>query len=239
MSARSQILAESGVGLLPKQRSHVLFVLSGPGSTESGEFLRWYKMHFRQKLRATNGVVGISQYEQNNIDITNGKHTRLPLRYLSLVELSIDGAEAATPIIDLIAKLHREEESCREPATWLYFPTGEAVGLEPAYGRRTLTVAFANSVPGGEEEFREWYPTRHIRHALKVPVLVNGQCYSRTLFQKPGAMVAKFSMIAIYEQEGTPADLLNAFAAIPASEFDFPTLDLAPGRFVEWVYDPV
>jgi hypothetical protein len=163
----------------------------------------------------------------------------VPFRYLALVELSVDGAEAAIPIIDMVAELHEDEESSREAATWLYFPAGEAVGQEMAWGRRPLTIAFANSVSGGDEEFREWYPTRHIRHALKIPALVNGQCYTRTRFQKSGAMTAKFSMIAVYEQEGTPADLLDAFAAIPASEFDFPTLDLAPGRFSEWVYEPV
>jgi hypothetical protein len=102
-----------------------------------------------------------------------------------------------------------------------------------------LTIAFANGVPGQETEFREWYATRHIRHALKIPALVSGQCFERTKFQRPGTVEASFSMIAIYEQEGTPEAILDGFALLPDGALHFPMLDRSPFRFAEVVYRPV
>ncbi len=65
---------------------------------------------------------------------------------------------------------------------------------------------------------------------------MSGQCFARTQFQKGGAMDAVFSMIAIYEQEGSPEEMRQSFATLPAGALDFPALDLT--RFAEWVYKP-
>ncbi len=98
-------------------------------------------------------------------------------------------------------------------------------------------MAFANATPGHEFEFREWYATRHIRHALNIPALVSGQCFQRTEFQQPGALEAGFSLIAKYEQEGTAEAMLASMNSLPDSLFEFPMLDLT--RFAESVYRPI
>lgn len=99
-----------------------------------------------------------------------------------------------------------------------------------------LTLAFANGTPGQETEFREWYATRHIRHALNIPALVSGQCFERTQFQMPGAMNACFATIAVYEQEGSPESIIASFLSLPEGTLRFPMLDRSPGRFAEWSY---
>jgi hypothetical protein len=64
-----------------------------------------------------------------------------------------------------------------------------------------------------------------------------GQCFARTLFQKPGALEAKFHTIALYEEEGAPESIIESFASLPKETLDFPTLH--PARFAESVYRPL
>jgi hypothetical protein len=229
----------SPLALLPQQRSHVLFVLSQPQVGRESAFLAWYQGAYRQAVVDHVGVLRAQHYERHDVDITRGRFAPLPFRYLGLYELSIDGAETAAGLIDRITQLHREQAAAQAPATWLYYPVSEKVGRSPAARPSLLTLAFANGVPGQEAEFREWYATRHIRHALKIPALVSGQCLERTQFQRPGALEATFHTIAVYEQEGTPEDFLKGHAALPKGSLPFPMLDLAPSRFAEWVYRPV
>jgi hypothetical protein len=227
----------SPLALLAQQRSHMLFVLSNTRASSEQEFLTWYQGSYKLAVSELEGVLSVQHYEQHEVDITQGKYPPLPFRYLGLYELSVDGAEAAAGVIDRIHILHEEEAAAEEPATWLYYPVSEKVGRAPATSPSVLTLAFANATPGGEAEFREWYATRHIRHALKLPALTSGQCFERTQFQRPGAMEADFHTIAMYEQEGTPEELIAAFDSVPEGALDFPTLDLL--RFAEWVYRPL
>jgi hypothetical protein len=44
-------------------------------------------------------------------------------------------------------------------------------------------------------------------------------------------------MIAVYEQEGTPEEMLRSFESLPPGTLDFPAMDLT--RFAEWVYRPL
>lgn len=229
--------SKSPLELLTAQRSHVLFVLSGAAPEHEQEYRDWYRSAHREALAAHVGVLSAQQYEQHEVDITLGRYPRLPFRYLGIYELSVDGASAASPFIDAVTALHSSQPSARPPATWLYYPANEKVGRSPTTSPSLLTLAFANGVPGKEGEFREWYATRHLRHALHIPALVSGQCFERTEFQRPGAMPAGFSTIAVYEQEGTPQDILDSFASIPLGTFDFPALDVS--RFAESVYRPV
>jgi hypothetical protein len=224
--------------LLTTQRSHILFVLSQPMEGRELDFQDWYVGPYRQAVLKTAGVLTARLYRQHSVDVTGGKYPRLPFRYLGIVELSLDGAYRALPHIEQIAALHRDHGLAEEPATWLYYAASEKVGRS-SDGGALLTVAFANPVPGREAEFREWYATRHIRHALNVPALVSGQCFERTQYQRPGSMAAKFSTIALYEQEGTPESMIESFATLPVGTFDFPALDLEDQRFGEWIYQSV
>lgn len=224
--------------LLREQRSHVLFVLSHPSPGGEATFLSWYQGAYLRAVSGLEGVLSAQHYEQHEVDIAKGRLPRIPFQYLGLYELSIDGAQEAERVIDRVTALHEEQAAAQPPATWLHYPASEKVGRAPKKKPSMITLAFANGVPGQEAEFREWYATRHIRHALNVPALVSGQCLERTLFQKPGAMEAKFSTIALYEQEGTPEEMLESFAElVPKGLFRFPMMDQT--RFSEWVYRPL
>ena len=230
-------MREPSLTLLKSQRSHVLFVLSNPKPGQEPTFLSWYRGAYRSAVLAAPGVLSAQHYEQHEIDITNGRCPRLPYRYLGLYELSIDGARAATVVIEKLDELHAAQSPAEPPATWLYYPANEKAGQSPNSIPSLLTIAFANGIPGRESEFREWYATRHVRHALNIPALVSGQCFERTQFQRPGSLEAQFSTIAVYEQIGTPEEMLESFASIPVSVFDFPALDVT--RFAEAIYRPV
>jgi hypothetical protein len=219
------------------QRSHLLLVLSGATHGHEAAFLEWYRGTFRRVVAGRPGVLHVQQYEQHEFDITQGRFAPFPLRYLAICELALDGAQQAEDLMERVDSLHRNEPSCEAPALWVYYPISEKVGRAPAQSPSMLTLAFANGLPGRELEFREWYVTRHIRHALNVSALVSGQCFERTLFQRVGALSADFTMLALYEQEGTPESIIESFAAIPAGTLDFPAMDLS--RFAEWVYRPV
>lgn len=223
--------------MLRNQRSHVLLVLSSPRMDAEEHFRDWYSGSFHEAVLQLPGVLSGQQYEPHEVDVSNGRYPGLPYRYLGLYELSLDGAQAAAQTIARIAELHRAEKSATPPATWLYYPLSERVGGSPRAHPSLLTIAFANPIIGRETEFREWYVTRHIRHALDIPQLVSGQCFELTQFQSPGAAEACYSMIALYEEVGTPQAMLASIAALPSGRLHFPAMDLS--RFAEWVYRPL
>lgn len=227
----------AALSLLRKQRSHLLFVLSNPKARQESAFLGWYRGAFARYMLDQSNVLQGQQYEQHKSDITQGKYPRFPFHYLGLYELSVDGAPEAESMIERITASHSQQPAAEPPATWLYYPICEKVGRFAAVKPSALTLAYANGVPGQEGEFREWYATRHIRHAMNIPALVSGQCFERTLFQRPGAMQAVFAIIAVYEQEGTLEAILEAAAALPPGTLQFPMLDRS--RFAECVYLPV
>lgn len=214
--------ALSSLQLLATQPSHVLLVLSNSSAAAGLDLAARYP-----------SVVRAQHYEQHEVDVTCGRHMRFPYRYLGLYNLSLDGAEQAA---ELMGHIHSAAET---PATWLFYPISEKVGRAPREMPAMVTIAFANPVPGQEAEFREWYSTRHIRHALNIPALVSGQCFERTLYQSPGAAECGFSLIAIYEQEGTPESIIDSFASLPKGLLNFPTMDKTRGRFAECVFRPL
>lgn len=229
--------AESAQKSLHAQRSHILLVLSSPRPGAAERFRSWYLGSYREAAAQLPEVLSAQQYEPHEVDVSNGRYPGLPFRYLALYELSLDGAEAGSHTIGHVTALHGAENSAAAPASWLYFPASERVGRSPGTLPSLLTIAFANPIAGREQEFREWYATRHIRHALRIPQLVSGQCFERALFQEPGAAEPCYSTIALYEQEGAAEDMLASIAALPAAALHFPAMDLS--RFAEWVYRPL
>jgi len=223
--------------ILERQRSHLLLVLANACEQRDAALADWYRGDYRQAISAIPSVLGVQLYERHPVDVTLGQFPRFPFRYLGMVELSLDGAPAAESIIDRITTLHREQAAAELPATWLYYPSSEKVGRAGRTHPCLLTVAFANGLPDREAEFREWYATRHIRHALNIPALVSGQCFERTQFQKPGISEARFSTLAVYEQEATPEAMIASFGSVPDELFAFPSSDWS--RFAESVFQPV
>lgn len=229
--------AELSKEILSTQRSHILLVLSSPRPGAEERFRSWYLGPYREAAARLPSVLSGQQYEPHEVDVSNGRYPGLPYRYLALYELSLDGAQGAALTISRITDLHRAEKNAAAPASWLYFPISERVGRSPGVRPSLLTIAFANPIAGREPEFREWYVTRHIRHALSIPQLVSGQCFERAQFQDPGAAEPCYGVIAVYEQEGKPEDMLRSIAALSPEALHFPAMDLS--RFAEWVYRPL
>lgn len=226
----------SPLELLKTQRSHKLFVLSNAKCGQEDTFHSWYMGDYLKAILVNRQVVEVQLYEQHEVDITQGKCSRLPYQYLSIIDLSLDGAQEADELIKAIQVSHESQEGAEIPATWLYYPVSERVGKHAKQKSKLLTIAFANGMPGKELEFREWYATRHIRHALNISALVSGQCFQRTEFQVSGALNVLYDTIAIYEQEGEPMAIIDAFESLPKGTLSFPSLDTNFGRFAESVY---
>lgn len=219
----------SPLQLLSTQPSHVLLVLSNSAAAKGLDLERRWE-----------SIVRAQYYEQHEIDVTCGRHMPFPFRYLGLFHLSLDGAEQAAELIDDIHSRSRQKNDTDVPATWLFYSAGEKVGRPPIKSPSMLTIAFANAVEGQQTELREWYATRHIRHALNIPALVSGQCFERTLFQRPGGAECNYSMIAIYEQEGAVETIIDSFKTLlPSGVLNFPTMDKTRGRFAECVFRPL
>jgi len=228
---------EKSLTLLKKQRSHLLFILSNAHLGLQSEFVDWSKNNYQKNLQTLDAVLTVNHFEKHEIDVTEGAYEKIDFEYLSIIELCLDGAEQSESIIDMIQQLYEAESSAQQPTVWLYYPVSEKVGRAPIAGKDLLTLAFANPLPGTDLEFKEWYCTRHIRHALNVPELVSGQCLELTGYQKTGSSPPKYKMIAVYEQEGTPEKMIESFQRLPEEIFDFPMLDLV--NFSEWVYRPM
>ena len=218
------------------QRSHLLFVFSQPMEGSEARFLDWYLGHYAAGVRAQPNVLSCRLYERHAIDVTRGRWPPPPSRYLGLVEASVDGAQALDPLIVSIEDAHRAGDAAGAPACWIYYPASEKVGRIDGVPKDFITVAFANGVAGRLAEFREFYATRHIRHALQLPTMANGQCFQRSVFQRPGSMAADFDTIAIYEMADTVEALMADFTRIVPGSLAFPDLDLEPGRFGEAAY---
>lgn len=226
--------------LAKKQCSHLLIALSSPVGGHGKKFSDWYKDSLLKLVIKMDHVVSAQHFKRHEIDITMGNYPPPDFRYLGVYELSLDGAEEAEPVIKKIMNFHNDQDFSGPPVTWIYYPVSEKVGNLSCSSDSLLTVAFANGLAGAEKEFREWYCTRHIRHALYFPGIVSGQCFEVTGFQLTVESHQMYQMIALYEQEGTPQEFLKYCENIPdkvAELISFPTLDLS--CFGESVYKPI
>jgi len=219
---------------LKEQASHLLFVHANAGA-DVASFESWFNNAFKEMLSADKQILTARHYRQHETDITNGRHMRFPFNYLGVYALSIDGGAQAGPIIGRIRTAFGQAPTAAAPATWLYYPLGPQVGIGNP-DAPMITVAFANPKVGTEAEFREFYTTRHIRHALNVPVLVSGRCVERAQFQDAGTLAPDFQIMAIYEQVGPPEAIMAAFTKLPPGTLAFPMMDTSPGRFAECCY---
>ena len=231
----------SPLHLAKQQRSHILFVLSNPMPDRGSEFLSWYKQDYHHAIEKSDNILSVQHYEQ---DEPEEGYPPPEYQYFGIYELSLDGAEEAESIIQQVTDMHSREDSANTPATWLYYPISEAVGRPAIIENPMLIVAFANGIRGSESEFREWYCTRHIRHALNAPYNANGQCFGLTNFQRSGSAEPIYEIMAVYEQENTPQEALEFWNSLPTDEsselekkFLFPTMDLT--RVGECYYRPI
>lgn len=227
--------------LARQQRSHVLFVLSNAVPGQSGQFLDWYKSDSLQNTLSFNHVISAQHFERHEVDITMGHYPAPEYQYLGIYELSLDGAEEAQPVIDAIEAYYEQEASAEVPAAWLYYPISEKIGCANTGSDDSLIIlAFASGISGHEAEFREWYSTRHIRHALYIPLILSAQCFERTNFQQGESSKSRYNVIAVYEQTGTPDEFVDYCKSLPtnvAEKLQFPTMDAT--CFGESSYRPI
>ena len=218
-----------------KHRSHNLYVFSNALPDHESAFLDWFIGKYLQAVSKLNTVLTAHHFEQHELDIAGGGSKPIGYKYLGVYELLLDGAEEAEVLIDEITALYESEDSASNPATWLYYPVSEKVGQSPKATSPFMVLAFANPVKGSEAEFREWYSTQHLRHALIIPALVSGQRFELTGFQKPGAMTPGYNSIAVYEQQDTPENMITSLTSLELNKLSFsPSVDV--NRFTEWIY---
>lgn len=225
----------TAVPAVAHQRSHVLLVLGSARTGSESAFDAWYRDDFPAAVSSLPGVLGVGQYRHDVVDVTHDEFPRLPFDYLAILHLSVDGAEDADDVVSAVVAAHRDSGVAAPPAAWLYFPVSEkAEAVDPRVAG--LIIAFANGIPGRENEFREWYATRHIRHALHIPALASGQLFERTQHQSAGAGHADYQVVAIYESRTTAEEFVRTAAEIEPSLLAFPALDLT--RFRESSFVP-
>lgn len=202
MTDSMQGLSETHAAL-DGQRSHVLLVLARPKEGQDEPFEAWFTGPCRDAMASHPEVLSVRHYRQAEIDITGGRHEPIPYGYLGVYELVLDGGTEAEPLLRGIAALHAGSLCAQPPATWLYYPASEKVGRSTP-DAPWLTIAYANPIAGTELAFREFYSSRHLRHALNIPALVSGQCLERAQHQRAGSMQPLFQTIALYEQVAAP-----------------------------------
>ena len=242
----SEKIDDCPIEAMKKQRSHNLYVFSNPASQseQNDAYLDWFMGSFFDKLEMHNIVLSAQHYERQDFDITTGFSRPCNYRYLGIYELSLDGAQEAQGLIECIEDMHQTEQSAGESTCWLYYPISEKVGRTPKTPQQFLGIAFANGLPGHEDQFREWYSTQHIRHALNVPGIVSAQLFERAEFQTPGVTKPNHRIHAIYEQEGTVETLSEGLPLtvemIPPSANPNVTFDIeSESGFSEWFYYPI
>jgi len=230
-------MSAEAIAVLKDQRNLVIFVLSDAAPGKEKPFRDWFKGPFRSQIQKLPSVLRARVYEGDKVDITYGRFALPPKKFLAMIEISVGVPEESQTVLDQIASLHAGEGSATEPASWLYYPCSEKFGLERGDVPTTLTVHFANPVAGQEAEFREGFAVQLIRFAVYLPPLVSGQCFERTLFQKPGNLEPIYQTIGVYEQVGSSEDLVKSFKEPPSGLPKFDALDVT--RFTESAYLPL
>lgn len=230
------------VALANQQRTHNLYIFSNAKSDKDEAFRVWYLEECLQAIFRLDGVLSCQLFERQDYDISDGISIDCDFDFVTVCELGLDGAEQAAPTMDNIVKLFRAGRLAQEPALWLFYPVSEKVGRPPDYSP-FISLAFAAPVKGLEAEFREWYSTGHIRHALNIPTYVSSQRFELTEFQQPGAAAASYESLAVYEQEGCIDDIVNGLGEAGLAGLGCLTpsknsaMDLE--RFAEWVFYPL
>ena len=239
-STNSKIKNNNAEALAKQQRSHTLLVFCKAAEIKSEIFLNWFKTDCLQTVTGFNKVISGRHYHEYPFNHT-GNLKPIGFDYLGIYQLQLDSAEDSGELINQINTLYRNEPSAGDIATWLYFPVSEKVGCNSATilpSTPIITIAFGNAVKGREDEFREWYTTEHLRHALLVPALISSQRFELTGLQNPGSMTPDYQTIAIYEQDDTPENMIKGMALIDPAKVPkvwwSPSGDLE--RFTEWAY---
>ena len=91
---------------------------------------------------------------------------------------------------------------------------------------RSVLITQSNAVEGRDEEFNEWYDTRHIPDVLSLPGFVAAQRFLLADLERNAS--SAFRYLTIYEIEGSLVDALNGLREA-----------VAAGMYVSDALDPV
>jgi len=223
--------------MVKRQRNFILLSLSNPADGQDDVYKAWFTGAFRDQVLAREEVLRARFYQADSVDITIGRFPALPMKHLAILDVSVDHAELAEPLIDALQTAHANEACAnKDVATWLYYPASEKYGLDRGDALTTVAVHYTNPVVGREAEFYEWFVTRMVPHAPIFAPLVSGQRFERTLFQKPGALAADYQTVGLYDQLGPSEQLIESFQKPPTGP-NFDALDVM--RFTETSYLPL
>ena len=226
--------------MVKQQRSHTLLVFCKAVDGQAESFLNRFKQELLQGVLNIDKVIAGRHYQEHPLNLS-GDYKPIGYDCLGLYQLSLSCEKEASEVIHAINALYDSEPSAEAIATWLYYPVSEKVGCNPAItspSTEYITIAFANAVKGREAEFRQWYTTEHLRHALLVPALTSSQRFELASHQTPGAMASSYETIAIYEQDDTPENMLKGMATIDPAKVPEVWWSLSGDleRFTEWAY---
>ena len=103
----------------------------------------------------------------------------------------------------------------------------------------SLYVVQSNPVPGREEEFHDWYTSRHLPEMLTVPGFASAQRFAASpVLRTPATPPSRYSCLAIYEVTGDPR---LAFAALARAR-ESGTVTRSPAiasDLAAYLFDPV
>ncbi|WP_280314984.1 DUF4286 family protein [Nocardia abscessus] len=76
-------------------------------------------------------------------------------------------------------------------------------------------LVFSNAVAGQDEEFNEWYDTKHLAEVVAVPGVSSGQRFELVPAALPGGNAAApaHRYLAVYELSDDPDKIVQAFVA--------------------------
>lgn len=108
---------------------------------------------------------------------------------------------------------------------------------------KVIDLVQTNPKPGREDEFNEWYSTRHVYDLLRVPGIVSVQRYRVTANRRVDGngyedMPGPFQYLAVYEIEGDPADILKGIEQA-RSAGQIPWSDALDPAFSAYFYEPI
>ncbi len=99
-----------------------------------------------------------------------------------------------------------------------------------------LFVVQTNPVPGGEDDYNEWYTNVHIPDILTVPGFVAAQRFRFGRVQRRPDASYPYSYIALYEIAGDPKE---AFAALDEAVPNFSSSPMLAAERAASVFAPI
>lgn len=220
-----------------RQSSHTALIFFSLDESECEAIKAWSDTAVSSELRSSEFV--LRQRVFRKIDFRLYEFCRdIDFDYVNICDLALDGASEFQKLGEKIQLYANKCSVISKLQTWLYYPVSEKVGDLSNSNPPFVTLALANAVKGQGARFREWYSSQHIRHALNIPALLNGQRFERCEFQSRNDQRPEYESVAIYSQSCGPEQMLREAQSVDPSKLPWDVSgDLE--RFSEWTFEAV